>query len=181
MSGCGPRVISLHCGTWSLMGAQRTLCRRHRLGVTATTDFLAPDVLDRCDRAVPAPSDTLHSTCGSISQGTAILRRAAIVGGPPSVSITRTGCAVNIPLTDWVDHRPVLLGTLYCNEGRHRSAPAPGDGFLPSPARDRLPIADGITSSRHHHATAAQAARGRRARCKKPEWAILRPYVAPAD
>ena len=30
--------------------------------VTATTDFLAPDVFNGSGRAVPAPSDTLHST-----------------------------------------------------------------------------------------------------------------------
>jgi hypothetical protein len=39
----------------------RVLGRRF-VSVTATADFLAPDVLDKCGRAVPAPSDFLHST-----------------------------------------------------------------------------------------------------------------------
>src|SRR4029450_9110869 len=70
-------------------------CRRHkrdvalrtrrrqtcRLPVTATTDFLAADILNRRDRAYPAialtPQRPLTTDCG----GTAILRRA-----PPLMS-----------------------------------------------------------------------------------------------
>jgi hypothetical protein len=36
--------------------------------VTATTDFLAPDTLNRCGRAVPAPSDALHRTLRPIAE-----------------------------------------------------------------------------------------------------------------
>jgi len=44
------------------MGAQRTLGRTLRLSATATTDFLAPDILNRCGRAVPAPSEKLQES-----------------------------------------------------------------------------------------------------------------------
>ena len=40
--------------------------RRGGPPVTATTDFLAADIFDRCGRVVPAPSDALQSTLATI-------------------------------------------------------------------------------------------------------------------
>jgi hypothetical protein len=48
--------------------------------VTATTDFLAPDIVNRCGSAVPALSESLHSTLASFHR-----RRASIAGGSPSL------------------------------------------------------------------------------------------------
>ena len=45
-------LISLRCRTWSLWGTE-DMSRTHRCPVTATTDFRAPDILDKWSRAVP--------------------------------------------------------------------------------------------------------------------------------
>jgi hypothetical protein len=45
------------------------LVRRVASLVTTTTNFLAPDILDKCGRAVPAPSEALHSTLRPIAAG----------------------------------------------------------------------------------------------------------------
>ena len=56
--------------------------------VTATTDFLAPDILNKCGRAVPAHSAERHSTLAYR------LRRVASLDGPPPaphvIAATRT-------------------------------------------------------------------------------------------
>ena len=49
--------------------------RRVAFRVTATTDFLAPDMLNKRGRAVPAQVDALRRTRTTARGGTAILRR----------------------------------------------------------------------------------------------------------
>ena len=65
-----------------------TLVRHVASPVTATTDFLAPDILNECGRAVPAPSAERHSTLAYR------LRRVASLDGPPPaphvIAATRT-------------------------------------------------------------------------------------------
>ena len=63
-----------------------TLVRRVASPVTATTDFLAPDILNRCGRAVPAPPDELHSTSPTDCGGSAISRPSP----PHVIAATRT-------------------------------------------------------------------------------------------
>ncbi len=46
----------------SLLATARDIEQDARRPATATTDFLARDILDRCGRAVPAPWGALHST-----------------------------------------------------------------------------------------------------------------------
>jgi hypothetical protein len=45
------------------------LGRRVASPVTATTDFLAPDILNKCGRTVPALHPPLHSTFASLAPG----------------------------------------------------------------------------------------------------------------
>ena len=53
MPASGTSVISLHCGIWSLS--------TRRFPAAATTDLLAPDILDNWRRAVPAGTHGLRS------------------------------------------------------------------------------------------------------------------------
>ena len=53
--------------------------------VTATTDFLAADTLDKCGRAGPAPSDALHSTLATmtpLAEGRHRRRAGRLATGP---------------------------------------------------------------------------------------------------
>src|SRR5882672_2377751 len=43
--------------------------RVHGAAATATMDFLAPDILDKCGRAVPAPDRPIGSTLADIAIG----------------------------------------------------------------------------------------------------------------
>jgi hypothetical protein len=69
--------------------------RRTASVVTATTDFLAPDILDKSGRAIPALSSALHSTLngeGYPSRASSVLVLLLpawccwVLGGSPSPS-----------------------------------------------------------------------------------------------
>ena len=74
--GSSRAVVPLHEISTCLVGQQTTSALlAHRtmqtccLPVTETREFLAPDILNRCGRAFPAPSGIAHSTCGAIAEG----------------------------------------------------------------------------------------------------------------
>jgi len=66
---------------WSLSRYSGHGVGRSASPVTATADFLAPDILNRCGSAVPAQTHALHRTLTTDCVGTAILRRS-----PPAVA-----------------------------------------------------------------------------------------------
>ena len=53
----------------NLVAMGRTLSRRHAFPVTATMDFLTPDILNECGHAVPrgsrSPKDPFGPDCGT--------------------------------------------------------------------------------------------------------------------
>jgi hypothetical protein len=85
--------------------AQFCLGRRAASPVTATTDFLAPDILNKCGRAVPAPSDALQRTlttdCGGSPSLDGYRQRSRITSSPRhGVSHQRWGCPLLGPKQD---------------------------------------------------------------------------------
>jgi len=114
--------------------------------VTETTDFLAPDILDECGRAVPPVPHALRRTL------TTILRRIG-TGSIAQRLIAAEACNYLLVLGRRL-HIRIRRGG-----GDDRSLKrAVNDGRAVSSGNER-PITDGITSSRHHHvATAAGGA-----------------------
>jgi hypothetical protein len=121
--------------------------------VTATTDFLAPDTLDKCGRAIPAHPFALHSTL------------ATDCGGPPS----------------WDGHRQRHAPRSPGHPGSHSQSPlANGDDSAtasPSPAvahhddRKGLSIIDKLWHQHHgadRRGIASSPRRARQRHTKKP-------------
>ena len=95
------RVISLRCGAWSPSAHSGHGVGRAALPVTATTDFLEPDTLNKCGGAVPAQTHILHRT------------RTTDAEGPPSLDGPRQRITDDLDPLLWAV--PKILSLIHVN------------------------------------------------------------------
>jgi hypothetical protein len=132
---------------------------------TATTDFFAPDILDKCDRAVPAAWRGLGSTLLPNAEGPPSFdgprQRSHHLdarhhdGHRPSINAAKCPRVVNGSLTGSEHHRSRSEGTLRRHRSNHdasssRRDRAPASSARPSPSPALAP--QHREAARHHRA-----------------------------